>query len=385
MLPSVRYFVESFSLTLYNVICEVIYLRLLDKKFILGFLSGLSFVFLSGCGGGGGVHSTITYLPRLQVVGNEIRDEKGSRLILKGVNILDPASMVQYYKHWEPGYFRKIKEWGAKIIRIPVHYPAFKWFEEKEKGSYIRLLDQAVEWASREGIYSIIDFHSIGWPPTGEWQNTQWEDPNWGQIYKFTTQELKDFWDKISKHFANDTRIAFFDLFNEPAKGLPNGSDTSLQAWLEWRDLAEQLIDIVRKNDPNRIVLVGGLQFSYDIRYAKDYPVRREQVVYSVHIYPWSLMQGDWHADWDTAFGNYSSSIPILVGEVGFDPNATDEGMKGTPENFGIPLIDQYLAPRNIGWLAWNFSPEWPPCLLSNWNYEPTVSGSFFKERLSRR
>ncbi|MGC8842877.1 MAG: glycoside hydrolase family 5 protein [bacterium] len=353
------------------------------QKRIMAFITGFLVVLVAGCGGGGGgISQSVSSLPRLQVVGNEIRDENGNRLVLKGVNALDPASMVKYYNHFGEEYFKKMREWGAKIVRIPVHYPAFKFFEKIEEGSYLRLLDQAVEWSARNGMYVVIDFHSIGWPPTGEYQKVQTPDPNWGQIYYFTASELKDFWKRVSRHFANDSRIAFFDLFNEPAKGLPNGQDTSLQAWLEWRDFAENLIDIIRENDPKRLVLVGGLQFAYDIRYAKDYPIRRDGVVYSVHIYPWSLMPGDWHANWDTAFGNNASVRPILVGEVGFDPNSTEEGLKGTADDFGIPLIDEYLKPRNIGWLAWNFSPEWTPCLLLNWNYEPTASGSFFKDRL---
>jgi len=290
--------------------------------------------------------------------------------------------MVKYYGHWSQEYFRQMREWGAKIVRIPVHYPAFQWFEENEKGSYFRLLDQAVEWSAREEMYTIIDFHSIGWPPTGDYQTSPTPDPNWGQIYRFTPAALKDFWEKVSKHFAADSRIAFYDLFNEPAKGLPNGQDTSLQAWLEWRDFAEGLIEIIHPNDPDRLVLVGGLQFAYDLRHAKDDPVRRDGVVYAVHIYPWSLMPGDWHADWDTAFGNHASSLPMLVGEVGFDPNSPDEAMKGTEESFGIPLIDEYLKPQSMGWLAWNFSPEWTPCLLLTWDYAPTAAGSFFQTRL---
>ncbi len=347
-------------------------------------LFSILFIFVSGCGEKGAITAPTepTIHPKLRVVGNEIRDENNNRTIFRGVNAIDPAWMDRYYGYWNSEYFQKMKEWGVKIVRIPVHYPAFKWFEQREKGSYLHLLDQGVEWAASRGIYSIIDFHSIGWPPTGEWSNS-WDDPDWGQFYKFTTQELKDFWITISKHFANDSRIAFYDLFNEPAKDLPNGLNTSLDAWLEWRDFAETLIDLVHENDPDRLVLVGGLQFSYDIRHVKDYPVRRPNVVYSVHIYPWSLLPGDWHADWDTAFGNVASSVPILVGEVGFDPNASDdEGMRGTPESFGIPLLDQYLEPQNIGWLAWNFGPRWLPCLVSDWNYTPTVSGSFFRDRL---
>ncbi|MBT0160568.1 hypothetical protein G4O51_11365 [Candidatus Bathyarchaeota archaeon A05DMB-2] len=77
---------------------------------------------------------------------------------------------------------------------------------------------------------------------------------------------------------------------------------------------------------------------------------------------------------WDDAFGNVASQIPTLI-EVGFDLD--DPNIGGTVENFATPLLN-YLEEKNIGWLAWNFSPEWPPKLLLDWNYTSTDAGNFF-------
>ncbi|MEM1509308.1 MAG: cellulase family glycosylhydrolase [Thermofilaceae archaeon] len=318
-------------------------------------------------------------LPALYVQENKILDEYGNQIIFHGVNSVGVSEMIYYYGKWDEKYFEKMKEWNVKIVRFPIHYASYAWYEEHKPGYYLRVLDQGIEWAARNGIYSIIDFHSCGWPVTGEYFGGGY-DSNWGRdIYAFTPEELKEFWGKVSKYFANDTRIAFYDLFNEPAKEDPNvggvGDDISLGAWLEWRDFAEELIDIIRKNDPNRVVLVGGLQFSYYVNHAVDYPIRRPNVVYSIHIYN----NTNWMVSWDEAFGNASSSIPVLVGEVGFDPE--DPNIGGTVENFARPLLD-YLEQKSIGWLAWNFSPEWSPKLLLDWNYTPTVSGEFFYEKL---
>ncbi len=229
----------------------------------------------------------------------------------------------------------------------------------------------------------IIDFHAIGYPPTGEWQQTEYNDRNWGQIYSFTSQDIHDFWTAVSAHYAGDNRIAFYDLFNEPAKDLPHGQNVSPEAWKEWRRLAESLIDKIRTKDPNRVVMVSGLQFAYDLSNVLAYPVDRANVVYSTHVYPWTLMEGDWHKTWDAAFGNVAKAQALIVGEVGFDPQADPKsGMYGTVEDFGVPLVDNYLERRQIGWLAWNFSPVWPPTLLANWSYTPTIAGEFFREKL---
>lgn len=318
-------------------------------------------------------------LPALHVQGNKILDENGNVIIFRGVNSVGVGEMLYYYKKWDVKYFEKMKEWNVKIVRFPIHYASYKWYEENKQGYFLKSLDQGIEWAARNGIYSIIDFHSCGWPATGEYFGGVY-DANWGRnIYEFTPEELKDFWSKVSKYFANDTRIAFYDLFNEPARDDPNiggvGDDITLEAWLEWRNFAEDLIDIIRENDPNRVVLVGGLQFSYYINHAVEYPVRRPNVVYSVHIYN----NTNWMVGWDEAFGNASTHVAVLVGEVGFDPD--DPNIGGTVENFAQPLLD-YLEEKDIGWLAWNFGPEWIPKLLLDWNYTPTVAGEFFYEKL---
>jgi len=318
-------------------------------------------------------------LPALHVQGNKILDENGNRIIFRGVNSIGVGEMMYCYKRWNKEYFEKMKEWNVKIVRFPIHYAAYKWYEENQPGYFLENLDQGIEWAAKNGIYSIIDFHSCGWPLTGEYFGGGY-DSNWRRnIYEFTPEELKNFWNTVSKFFANDTRIAFYDLFNEPAKDDPSmggvGDDVSLEAWLEWRNFAEELIDIIRENDPNRVVLVGGLQFSYYINHAMDYPVRRSNVVYSVHIYN----NTNWMVSWEDAFGNAASRVPVLVGEVGFDPD--DPNIGGTVENFALPLLN-YIEEKNIGWLAWNFGPEWSPKLLLDWSYTPTVSGEFFYEKL---
>lgn len=322
-----------------------------------------------------------TRLPRIYVQGSDILDENGNKVVFHGVNSIGVGELIYYEEKWNEEYFEKMSEWNVRIVRLPIHYASYWWNEQQNPGSFLRMLDQGIEWAAKHHIYSIIDFHSCGWPPTGEYFGGEY-DHNWHRnIYEFTPEELKDFWDTVSRYFAGDTRIAFFDLFNEPAKENPNtggvGDDISVEAWLEWRDFAEGLIDIIRANDPERAVLVGGLQFGYNIMHTANYPIRRENVVYSVHVYK----NTDWMTSWDVAFGNLAGRVPILLGEVGFDPN--DPRNPATVEDFARPFID-YLDSKNIGWVAWIFGPVWGPSLISDWEGTPTEAGAFFKERLSR-
>jgi hypothetical protein len=48
-------------------------------------------------------------------------------------------------------------------------------------------------------------------------------------------------------------------------------------------------------------------------------------------------------------------------------------------ERYGNTII-QYFRKKGISWAAWCFDPDWPPQLISDWNYTPTKQGAFFRK-----
>ncbi|MEM3361668.1 MAG: hypothetical protein QXV85_10740, partial [Candidatus Bathyarchaeia archaeon] len=93
-------------------------------------------------------------LPALYVQGNKILDEYGNQIIFRGVNSIGVGEMMYYYGKWGEEYFEKMKEWNVKIVRFPIHYASYAWYEEHKPGYFLRALDQGIEWAARNGIYS---------------------------------------------------------------------------------------------------------------------------------------------------------------------------------------------------------------------------------------
>ena len=47
-------------------------------------------------------------------------------------------------------------------------------------------------------------------------------------------------------------------------------------------------------------------------------------------------------------------------------------------EKYGRIIIN-YFKKKGISWTVWNFDPDWPPQMISDWNYTPTTQGAFFK------
>ena len=312
---------------------------------------------------------TSKYPAKFSINGNKILDDKGIEVVFRGVNILDPAWMDSIYKNLNDGYFNEISNWKAKIIRIPIHPTAYRFYG---KSNYLNILDRAVESAAKNKIYCVLVFHSIGFPPEETYENlaangAPWTDP----IYKYNNSELIEFWKDVANHYnKNDDRIAFYEIFNEPTMNKANNGSNS---WLEWKQKAEELVDIIRNIDDDAKIIVNGLDYGYDLSFVKNNPLNRQNIVYGTHPYP------NKQKSWDDAFGSIKENYPVFATEFGFDPN-TKENYKAD-EKYGNDLIN-YLESKKISWTAWSFSTDWYPNLLTDWTYNTSISGKLFKDYL---
>ncbi|MCJ7754133.1 MAG: hypothetical protein MUP13_06190, partial [Thermoanaerobaculales bacterium] len=56
----------------------------------------------------------------IRVEGNRFVDQDGTTRIFHGVNISDPDKLEKD-GYWNRAHFQVIKDWGADIVRVPVH------------------------------------------------------------------------------------------------------------------------------------------------------------------------------------------------------------------------------------------------------------------------
>lgn len=314
----------------------------------------------------------------LRVSGNQIQTVSGRNVWLQGLNV---ASL-----EWSAGgehVLRSIgvgiNEWNANVIRLPVK-ESF-WFG-REKGQtdggekYRALVDSAVEAAAGRGAYLIIDLHRFGAP----------------------TEEHAAFWRDAAKRYANHPAV-LYELFNEP-HGI---------SWDVWRDggevktkpqdgatIAENaevvsthsvgmqaLVDAVRQTGAKNVVLVGGLDWSYDLGgILAGYALNDRGgngIVYSTHVYPWKR-------GWREKFLAVAEKHPVLVGETGaplerlefIPPERHEDPYTWVPDMLGC------IQQHRLHWTAWCFHPKAAPAMLQDWNYTPTPFwGAFAKQALA--
>jgi endoglucanase len=312
------------------------------------------------------VFSQITDLQKISVKGNNFITTDNKPFIFRGLNIADPDNLLAK-GHWDKAFFQEIKNWGANVVRFPIHP---RTWQKQGKINYLKMLDQGVNWAKELGLYVIIDWHSIGNLRTEMYQ---------ADGYETSRKETYEFWRTMANHYKGNNTVAFFELFNEPT--IYNGQ-LGQCSWAEWKAMNEEMIGIIRANGGTAIPLVAGFNWAYDLTEIAKNPINADGIGYVSHPYPMKR-QKPWEAQWTKDWGFVKEKYPLILTEIGFC-------LKGEPGEH-IPVIDdgtygdaitKYCDEKGISWVVWVFDNQWAPRMFTDWNFTPTTQGKYFKKVL---
>jgi aryl-phospho-beta-D-glucosidase BglC (GH1 family) len=316
--------------------------------------------------------------PMLKAVGSVLKNPKGETVRLQGVNI----ASLEWSNEGDRQLMRSVKvameDWNANAIRLPVAQD--RWFGRAPGQSdggeaYRKIVDGVIEAVSDHSGHVLLDLH---WSDAGTWGESIAQ-------HKMPDDNSLAFWKDAAKRYANDPAV-LFDLYNEP-------HDVSWDVWKNGGDVTEKigdaektyaspgmqkLLDAVRSTGAKNLIVAGGLDWAYDLTgIANGYALKDEKgngVIYSAHIYPWKK-------DWEGKVGALADRYPVLVGEVGCKPEPKQED----PMTWA-PKVLAFIEKHRLSWTAWCFHPSASPCLLSNWDYDPTPYwGAFVKADLMNR
>ena len=320
----------------------------------------------------------------LHVQGNQILNSKNDLVWLQGVNVVSLEFSLKGEKVLKSTLVA-VDEWRANCIRLPVKEEY--WFGraagQKDGGKgYRELVGQVITLVANRGKYVVLDLHRFHAPQAAH----------------------VEFWKDAAAAYRDHPAV-LFDLFNEP-----HGT-----TWEVWRDggfVAEKtkpadednfltpeerakakpgfesvgmqkLLDTVRAAGAKNIVIVGGLDWAYDLSgIAKGYELKDQGgygIVYSTHIYPWKR-------DWAGKVLLIAEKHPIFVGEVGADINkmtfipaeAQEDPYTWVPDMLGL------IQKHKLHWTAFSFHPKATPVMIKGWDYTPTPFwGQFVKDALA--
>ncbi|MEQ8581968.1 MAG: glycoside hydrolase family 5 protein [Marinoscillum sp.] len=307
-------------------------------------------------------------LERITVSGNQFVSESGKKVVLRGYNSSDPDNLEKQGQ-WGQAYFQEMKAWGSNVVRFPIHPRAWR---ERGESAYLELLDSGIHWAAEQGMYVILDWHSIG-----NLKSELFFRPG----YETTLKETFSFWQTMARKYGDNPTVAFYELFNEPTT---NNGQLGVCFWEEWKSINEEMITIIRACGGKGIPLVAGFNWAYDLSAAFERPIEAVGIGYVSHPYPQKRNQ-PWEGQWTQDWGRMKEKYPVILTEIGFS-GAEERGAHVpviSDESYG-EAITKYCDEKDISYVVWVFDARWAPSLFRDWEFqELTRHGKYFKAKLN--
>ena len=244
-------------------------------------------------------------------------------------------------------------QWKADVLRLAMYYDEGGY---KTNPRYFRgMVDRLVEESHKRGMYSIIDWHVL--KPGDPWERLE---------------QAKEFFTYMAKKHASKGTV-LYEICNEP-----NGKEVD---WPRIKSYAEVIIPIIRKHDPDGIILVGtpawaslGISEGKLATGIKTNPLNKalsHNLMYSFHFYAKSH-----GADYRKGFLEFAGKIPLFVTEWG---SQEASGM-GEHDWQGVKAWHKILKQHKISWCNWNYSDGWRSGTV--WKQGTMPRGPFTDDRL---
>lgn len=294
------------------------------------------------------------------VLGNQIYDAEGNVHVFRGV---DRPSL-----EWDPNGeglsaedIQLIAGWNANVVRVAINQGFWLEGSVVYDPSYRQRVDQVIQWCEDAGMDVILDLH---WSDRGDFSVVPGQQ-------RMADENSRAFWHSVADRYKDNGRV-LFELYNEP-------HDVAWFVWLHGGDSGDgfqvvgmqELYDTVRATGAHNLVLIGGLDYAYDLSGVPNHRVEGYNITYAAHPYDFPNKQpAAWEADW----GFLGESDPIIVTEFGsFDCNP----------NYSQQLID-YAEQRGMSWSAWAWYPGGCdfPALIDAWSGAPSATGQIVKTAL---
>ncbi|MGW6455414.1 glycoside hydrolase family 5 protein [Streptomyces sp. NPDC055078] len=261
---------------------------------------------------------------RLKVCGTSLCNRYGKPIQLRGMS----THGLQWFRNCVTGgsLDALAKDWNADVVRLSL-YIQEQGYETDPRG-FTDLVHALIESASARGMYVIVDWHMLS---PG--------DPH------HNLGRAKTFFKEIARRHKHKKNV-LYEIANEP----------SGVSWARIKSYAEQLIPVIRKEDPNAPVLVGtrawsslGVSEGADETEIVNNPVNASNIMYTFHFYAAS------HRDeYLATLSRAAGRLPVFVTEFG------TQNYSGEGDN-DFTMSQRYLdlmASKKISWVNWNFSDD---------------------------
>lgn len=291
---------------------------------------------------------------------------KGIHLVDQNDEIVQLRGMSSFWLNWNGEFanydaIKWLKEdWNISVFRaaMGIEMPGgYVDYPEYNMDIMSEIIDACIEL----DLYVIVDWHS-----------------HYASSY---IKESKDFFDKISKKYGEVPNI-IYEIWNEPM------GQTEDEKAISWDDdikpYSEEIISVIRKNDPDGIILVGTPSWSQDVDIAAKNPINESNIMYSLHFYSGTHKE-ELRKKAEKAL---KLNIPIFVDEFGVSKASGNEGVHLDEADLWM----EWLEKNKISWVNWSLCDKDESAsalvpgasIYGGWGTDSlTESGKYIKSKIS--
>ena len=259
---------------------------------------------------------------QLHVCGVHLCNQNGKAIQLRGMSTHGLQWFANCYTSASIGALAQ--DWQADLLRIAMYVQEGGY--ETNPAAFTSQVNSLVDLAEAKGMYSIIDFHTL---TPG--------DPN------YNLARAKTFFAAVSARNAAKKNV-IYEIANEP-----NGV-----SWAGIKSYAEQVIPVIRANDPDAVIIVGtrgwsslGVSDGSSSDEIVSNPVQATNIMYTFHFYAASH-KDNYRAEVQRA----AAKLPLFVTEFG-TVSASGGGAVDTASTAAwLDLLDQL----KLSYANWTFS-----------------------------
>ncbi|MWB95989.1 cellulase family glycosylhydrolase [Flavobacterium sp. GA093] len=259
---------------------------------------------------------------QLSVKGTQLVDKDENPIVLRGLSFGWHSMWPRFYNEKAVSWLKK--DFNCNVVRAAMGIELGEYAYNKEPEFSKEKIEAVIKGAIKSDIYVIIDWHS----------------------HNVNLKEAKLFFEEMSLKYGQYPNV-IYEIFNEP----------DYESWWEVKTYAEEVIEVIRKNDPDNIILIGSPRWDQDVNLPAEDPIQGySNLMYTMHFY--AATHGKELRDRTDAA--IKSGLPIFISE-----SAGMEATGNGPLNYTAwqEYID-WMEARKLSWITWSVSDKDETCSI---------------------
>lgn len=258
----------------------------------------------------------------LSVQGTQLTDQNNQPIVLRGMSFGWHSMWPRFYNEKAVSWLKK--DFNCNVVRVAMGIELGEHSYSKDPQFSKEKIEAVIKGAIQSDIYVIVDWHS----------------------HNINLKEAKEFFAEISKKYAKYPNI-IYEVFNEP----------DYETWQEVKNYAEEIIKVIRENDPKNIILVGCPHWDQDIDLpAADPILGYTNIIYTMHFY--AATHGKELRDRTDAA--IKSGLPVFISE--------SAGMEASGDGpLNVKAWQEYIdwmESNKLSWITWSVSDKNETCSI---------------------